>query len=110
MEKDQGYAADLYDKLFSVLRRVVGPQRALTYRSEIKLLADLVYYTRTMNGERGTTLGEEYCSMLRTKRRRLVNVLLSVMQGVQPYLEEKRQALQERGQQVRESSRRHEPG
>jgi len=96
VEKDQGYAADLYDKLFSVLRRVVGPQRALTYRSEIKLLADLVYYTRTMNGERGTTLGEEYCSMLRTKRRRLVNVLLSVMQGVQPYLEEKRQALQER--------------
>jgi peroxin-10 len=101
VEKDQGYASDLNDKLFSVLRRMFGPQRALLYRSEIKLLADLVYYTRTMNGERGTTLGEEYCSILRKKRRRrgegrLVDVLLSIMQGLQPYLEEKRQALQER--------------
>ena len=100
-EKDQGYAADLYEKLFSVLRRLFGPQLALLYRSEVKLLADLVYYTQTMNGDIGTTLGEEYCSILRKKRRRrgerrLVDVLLSVMQGLQPYLEEKRQALQDR--------------
>ena len=101
VEKDQGYAADLYEKLFSVLRRVLGPHRALLYRSEIKLLADLVYYTQTITGEIGTTLGEEYCSILRKKgrrrgERRFVDTLLAVMQGVQPYLEEKRQQLQAR--------------
>ena len=83
-----------------MLQRALGPRRALLRRAEIKLLADLVYYTQTMTGGTGTTLGEEYCSVLRRvpgegRVRDVLNWVLAVLQGVQPYLEEKRRAWEE---------------
>ena len=84
-----------------MFQRALGPQRALLRRAEIKLLADLLYYTQTMTGgTTGTTLGEEYCSVLRRvpgegRVRDVLNWVLAVLQGVQPYLEEKRRAWEE---------------
>ena len=93
-EKDEGYSQDVYSKCYDVARRFLGPHRALLWRKEIKLLSDILYYQQTV-GSGVSTLGEEYCSLMRVDGQTngplgfSRNRLLAFLQALQPYWSEK---------------------
>ena len=92
-EKDEGYSQDVYSKCYEVVRRFLGPHRALLWRKEIKLLSDMLYYQQTV-GSGVSTLGEEYCSLMRVDGQTngplgfSRNHLLAFLQALQPYWSE----------------------
>lgn len=100
-EKDQGYSRDFYSRVYDVIRRFVGSHRALLWRKEIELLSNLVYYGQTV-GAGVSTLGEEYCSMFRVsygnhdRVGRARSIALSLLQGLQPYMNDRCRAWEER--------------
>lgn len=100
-EKDQGYSRDLYSKVYDVLRRFLGSHRALIWRKYIQILSDILYYGQTV-GSGCSTLGEEYCSMMRVNRgnegrvSRARCVTLGMLQGFIPYIDEIQHEWEER--------------
>ena len=100
-EKDQGYSRDLYSKVYDVLRRFLGSHSALLWRKYIQILSDILYYGQTV-GSGCSTLGEEYCSMMRVNHgdERRVGwarcVTLGILQGIRPYIDDVQHEWEER--------------
>lgn len=101
-EKDQGYSKDVYSKVYEVIRRFLGSHRALVWRREIQLLSDMMYYGQTV-GSGVSTLGEEYCSMMRVNQEdggrigRARGLALGIFRGLQPYIAELYREWESRG-------------
>lgn len=61
-EKDDQYAAFVYEACRDAFRHIFGTRVALTYQNETKLLGQMLYYILT-TGAGHQTLGEEYCDI-----------------------------------------------
>mmetsp|Transcript_5874 Transcript_5874/g.11451 ORF Transcript_5874/g.11451 Transcript_5874/m.11451 type:complete len:367 (+) Transcript_5874:177-1277(+) len=100
-EKDQGYLGEFNSRCYDLVRRILGSHTALLWRREIKLMSDMMYYHQTI-GCGTSTLGEEYCSIMRVDSRtnhsigKLRNTMLAMLQALSPYVDDAAEAWRER--------------
>lgn len=64
-QKDQYYAGHLYRLLSELLQKVLRPRVWLTWQREMRLCAELVYFSVTSLLNR-QSLGEDYCNIIQT--------------------------------------------
>lgn len=62
-EKDDNYAAYVYEACRDAFRHLFGTRVAVAYQNEIKLLGQTLFYILT-TGSGQQTLGEEYCDII----------------------------------------------
>ncbi|EFN58371.1 hypothetical protein CHLNCDRAFT_16970, partial [Chlorella variabilis] len=101
-QKDELYLQHLTDGCHDVVRRVLGPHRALRWAGETRALAELLYYSLT-TGTGLQTPGEEYCDVLQVAGTAgappgaMRRGLLVVLHSLGPYLADRLAAPEDDG-------------
>ena len=100
--QDELYLQHLTDGCHDVVRRVLGPHRALRWAGETRALAELLYYSLT-TGTGLQTPGEEYCDVLQVAGTAgappgaMRRGLLVVLHSLGPYLADRLAAPEDDG-------------